>query len=192
MGEITMKTLARLTITLLLVSILSACSIPNLPKIALEDQKEVRKVRVVEKHSSITTNFSLPTGPVSGALTRGLAGLGVGGLAGGLALLLAPHPFVLAGAAAVGGIVGLPLGIQMGIVCGSAIADAEIEDPAAHSRRIVDAVDAKRFTRAVEARMQDLRPGVLDPTAVTSADTVLELQKVTVVINRLGNSSFSS
>jgi len=192
MGEITMKTLARLTITLLLVSILSACTIPNLPKIALEDQKEIRKVRVVEKHSSITTDFSLPTGPVSGAFTRGLAGLGVGMLVGGSALLLAPHPFVLAGTAAVGGIVGLPLGIRMGIVCGSAVADAGIEDPAAHIDRIVNAVDAKQFTRAVEARLQDLRPGVLDSPAVTSDYTVLELQKVTVVINRLGNSSSSS
>src|SRR5215510_3475830 len=103
------KILVRLTTTLLLLGLLCACAVPNLPKIALEDQKEIRKIRVIEKHNLITTDFSVPTGPVSGAITRGLAGLSSGMLLGFAASLSAPHPFVAAGAAAVGGVIGLPL-----------------------------------------------------------------------------------
>ena len=187
-----MKTLARLASTALLLSFLCACTIPNLPKIALADQKEIRRVRVVEKHNFIATDFSLPTNPVSGAITHGLAGLGGGMLLGFGASLYAPHPFVAAGAAAVGGVIGLPLGIKLGLACGTAVAEAGIEDPPAHVNRLFETVDGKHFRRALEARLQDLRPGVLDPSTAASADTVLELQKVTIVIGQRKSGSRDS
>jgi hypothetical protein len=167
-----MKTSPRFTTTVLLLSFLCGCASSGMVKIVPPDRREIQRVAVLQKHNSISTDFSLPTHPVSGALRGVGAGL-VGGLVVGA---LAGGPF---GAAAAAGIL-VPLGLWSGAVCGAAVADAELENPADEFRRIGQSVKAENFRRALVERLQELRPSPPDSSAPSRADAMLEIFEVNI------------
>ncbi len=173
----------RLITTLLLPWILYGCAAVGTVDPA--DRQKIRRVAVKEKQSSISANFSLPTHPVSGAITGGLGG----SVAGGLTFAVGSgvpcrDPSTGAAFAGTGGVIGGALGVWKGAVCGLALAEAEIEEPSAALNRSAESVEPGRFRRAIEERLRQLKPIAGDSLATLAPDTVLEILEVSIVLDQ--------
>jgi len=176
-----MAPLLRLKAMVLSLSILCGCVSSGIGKIAPADRPGMRRITVVEKQTSISPAFSLPSHPVSGALSGGLAGVGTGAYAGIAMCPIGPCAFGMGG---FGAVLGLVSGIAIGAACGSAIAEAEIDDPAAQVKRLFETVEVKRFRAAIEARIQYLKPNPVDSMAPSVPDTVLEVTEISITIRQ--------
>lgn len=169
----------RLTATLQLLWMLCGCAAVG--TVDPDDRQKIRRVAVKEKQSSISAKFTLPTHPVSGAMTGGLGG----SVAGAIPCL---DPLTCAAFAGIGGV----LGAWKGAVCGSALAEAEIEEPAAALSRLAEGVEAGRFRRAIEERLRQLKPVAGDSFATLAPDTVLEILEVSIILDRGKNEAGDS